>query len=62
MSIIAQAERELAKWDAGERAVMLDILRKFFDTWDIDAADPRAAISFPYWPDRADVRSPVIEI
>ena len=30
--------------------------------YDIDAKDPRAAISFPYWPDRAEVPSPVIEI
>lgn len=29
---------------------------------DIDAADPNAPITFPYWPDRADVPSPVIEI
>lgn len=123
MSLIAHAERELAKWDADERTAMLDILRKFFDTWDsggavshaapalqrliagkplgpltgediewvevgpgvfqnvrcgsvfkdprfhdgklaydIDAADPRAAIEFPYYPDRADVRPPVVEL
>lgn len=30
--------------------------------YDIDAKEPRAAISFPYWPDRAEVSSPVIEI
>lgn len=30
--------------------------------YDIDAAEPRAAISFPYWPDKANVASPVIEI
>jgi hypothetical protein len=30
--------------------------------YDIDAAEPRAAISFPYWPDRADVKPPVVEI
>lgn len=30
--------------------------------YDIDAQQPRAAISFPYWPDRAEVPSPVIEI
>jgi len=30
--------------------------------YDIDAAEPRAAISFPYWPDRAEVSSPVITI
>jgi hypothetical protein len=29
--------------------------------YDIDAADPRAAIAFPYWPDRADMPSPVVE-
>lgn len=30
--------------------------------YDIDAPDPRAAITFPYWPVRADVRSPVITV
>ena len=30
--------------------------------YDIDAREPRAAITFPYWPDRADVPSPVMEI
>jgi hypothetical protein len=30
--------------------------------YNIDAAEPRAAITFPYWPERADVPSPVIEI
>lgn len=30
--------------------------------YDIDAPEPRAAITFPYWPDRADVASPVVEI
>lgn len=30
--------------------------------YDIDAKEPRAAISFPYWPERGDVSSPVIEI
>ena len=29
---------------------------------DIDAAEPRAAISFPYWPDRAEVSSPVVSL
>lgn len=31
--------------------------------YDIDnGADPRGAITFPYWPDRAEVSSPVVEI
>lgn len=30
--------------------------------YDIDSADPRGAIAFPYYPDRAEVASPVIEI
>jgi hypothetical protein len=30
--------------------------------FDIDAPDPNAEITFPYWPDRAKVSSPVIEI
>lgn len=30
--------------------------------YDIDAPEPRAAISFPYATDRAEVRSPVFEI
>lgn len=30
--------------------------------YDIDAAEPRAAISFPYWPDRAEVSSPVVSL
>jgi hypothetical protein len=30
--------------------------------YDIDARDPNAEIAFPYWPDRAEVREPVIEI
>lgn len=31
--------------------------------YDLDnPAGPRTAISFPYWPDRAEVASPVIEI
>lgn len=30
--------------------------------YDIDAAEPRAAISFPYYPQKAEVASPVIEI
>lgn len=30
--------------------------------YDIDGADPRGAITFPYYPDRAEVASPVIEI
>lgn len=29
--------------------------------YDIDAAEPRAAITFPYYPDRAAASSPVIE-
>lgn len=123
MSLIAHAERELAKWDADERDTMLKILKMFFDTWDsggavsfaapalqrliagkplgpltgeddewvevgpsvfqnarcssvfkdprfhdgklaydIDAAEPRAAIEFPYWPDKAEVKPPVITL
>lgn len=30
--------------------------------YDIDAPEPRAAITFPYWPDRAEVPSPVIVV
>jgi hypothetical protein len=30
--------------------------------YNLDAAQPRAAITFPYWPERADVPSPLIEI
>lgn len=30
--------------------------------FDIDATDPRAAITFPYWSDRAEVASPVITV
>jgi hypothetical protein len=30
--------------------------------YDIDAPAPRAAIAFPYWPDRADVPSPTIDV
>lgn len=30
--------------------------------YDIDAPEPRAAITFPYWPVTADVRSPVVTI
>jgi len=30
--------------------------------YDIDAPEPRAAISFPYWPLNSDVRSPCIEV
>lgn len=30
--------------------------------YNIDAAEPRAAITFPYWPERADVLSPVMEV
>lgn len=29
---------------------------------DIDAPDPRAPITFPYWPDRAEVPAPVMVI
>lgn len=29
--------------------------------FDIDAPDPRAAISFPYWSDKAEVASPIVE-
>ena len=28
--------------------------------YDIDAPEPRAAITFPYWPDRAEVSDPTI--
>lgn len=39
---------------------------RFYDgklAYDIDNPQgPRAAISFPYYPDRAEVRSPVVEI
>lgn len=30
--------------------------------YDIDSIDPRGAITFPYYPDRAKVASPIIEI
>lgn len=30
--------------------------------YDIDAAEPRAAITFPYWPERTEIASPVITI
>ena len=30
--------------------------------YDIDAPDPRAAISFPYWPDKAQVSFPIFEV
>lgn len=30
--------------------------------YNIDAAEPRAAITFPYWPEKADVGSPVIHV
>lgn len=30
--------------------------------YNIDAADPRAPITFPYWPDKADVAPPVVSI
>ena len=33
-----------------------------FHIYDIDAADPLAPVTFPYWPDRAEVGSPVIEM
>jgi hypothetical protein len=29
---------------------------------DIDASDPRAPITFPYWPERAEVASPVMVV
>ncbi len=43
MSLIAQAERELSKWEPAERDVMLEILRKFFNTWDSGGAVSVAA-------------------
>lgn len=41
MSIVDQAKDELRRADFGEE-----------DSFDIDAAEPRAAIEFPYWPGR----------
>lgn len=33
-----------------------------FVIYDIDAADPLAEVTFPYWPDRAEVGSPIITV
>ncbi len=43
---------------AGELAADGDIIL----THDIDAPQPFAPITFPYWPDRAEISSPIIEI
>jgi len=126
MSIISQAKRELelTNFDPEEAEVMLEILSKFFNTWDSGGAvwvasqvlqrliagkpltpivdsdwmevghdwdgnllyqnqrcstifknvitnvawdidnpkGPKEPITFPYWPERSEVSSPVIEI